>query len=209
MLIVVLLLVLLFFNWGVRTDIIDFKLFVTLWVAEVPIAVFLRYILTEGRHDKPILDFAEKEDKYEKEGVLHHGLLVMNRGEVGAQSCEGHLTLNANADDVLDTPGAIVTKQDFLAIRDERMCWKTGDVELSIKPGKHEFLEVVSLRKPTEGSELGLEVPSAKGQYAPLVALKAKDYVGSVRILSMNSRPLPLEFDILYTKKDGTIKIDF
>jgi len=204
--------ILIIFNFGLQAKIIDFPLFVTLWVAEVPIAVFLRYILNESRRDRPQLIFAD-ECTYTKDNANHHGIKVTNEGDVGAQSCEARLALKISQDNVDDLQGAIITKQNFHRIRDEMLCWKTGDGdtdgEVSIKAGHHGFLEILRMLGRTDDLPLAIEIPSAKGWAPPLVRLKPRSYEGSVRILSMNSRPVSLEFDILYDEKDRAVKIDF
>ena len=204
--------ILIIFNFGLQAKIIDFPLFVTLWVAEVPIAVFLRYILNESRHDRPQLIFAD-ERTYAKDGADHHGIRVTNEGDVGAQSCEARLALKISQDDVDDLQGAIITKQNFRRIRDDMLCWKTwdgdSDGEFSIKAGHYGFLEILRLLGRKDDLPLGIEIPSAKGWAHPLVRLKPRSYEGSIKVLCMNSRSVSLEFDILYDEKDKSVKIDF
>lgn len=192
-------------HWGF----IDTKLFVTLWVAEVPIAVFLRYILSEGRAYMPKLGFIEGEDTCKRGSALHHRLAVINRGQGGAESCEGRLTLDIKSENIVDLSNAIITTQSFRPIEDDKLCWATGDAEVSIKAERREFLEVLRVMEPVDDLPWRLEIPSEKGWGHPLVGIKFKEYTGSVRIFSMNSRSASLEFDILCDEKDRTVRIDF
>jgi len=117
LLIAILLVLLALFRW----EIIDVTLFVTLWVAEVPIPVFLRYILSEERLDRPKLEFGGEQDIFKKANALHHRLVVRNRGRVGAQSCEGRITLDIKSQDIVDIPDAIITVQSFRPIENDKL----------------------------------------------------------------------------------------
>jgi hypothetical protein len=109
----------------------------------------------------------------------------------------------------VDLPDAIITGKAFSPIKNERLCWETGEAELSIKPAQHEFLEVFRAMEPTDTLPSRLEIPSGKGWTPPLVGIRLGRYTGSVRIVSMNSRSVPLEFDILYDETSRKVKIDF
>jgi hypothetical protein len=196
-------------TYGSQLNLLDLKLFLTLWVAEVPIAVLLRYMLGEGRRGRPRLGFGFAENTRESDNVVYHELVVTNEGEHGAQDCEALLELKIERDDVIDLPNAVITKKTFRQIELDNLYWQDEGAEFSIKANDYSTLEVLRLVKESGSRPPRLEIPSGKGWKKPLVGLKVHDYTGSVNLVSMNCHHHRLEFDILFNAKDGTIRLDY
>jgi hypothetical protein len=182
-------------------------------VAEVPIAILLRYILGEGAHDRSNL-IVEKCREREKGTIWYDDIEVRNTGDRVAELCQASLTLKkVTKEDLVEAPKlrTLMNKKNFRPIDDVRMpCANSKVKEPDIRPDGREFFDFV--REVWE-SDVGpshllrLEIPSESGWETLLCALKPKSYRGSVKIGAMNGKPARARVSIRYNRKKDELGV--
>jgi hypothetical protein len=187
----------------------DPELIVSLWVAEVPIAIFLRYLLGEGRQDKPNLVIERKRPtKQVDESGLQDtfAIQVKNTGEVSAEECQATITLKDmmtdNFDDTYEQP-TLVSRDNFQSIEDVAI-----PCPARIRPdGRAPVQFIRAVRESSTHRLLRLEVPSEKGWNPILCALRPRNYRGVVKVGASKGKPTKSPISVLYNRKKDRLRI--
>lgn len=170
-------------NWK---PILDIQLIVSIWVAELPIAYFVKYILGE-RVDRPVLSILDEPIRRIGQSELeptYFGVTVWNKGDIIAQDC--------------DVAVAISGSPEFA------ISWQPARTEaVNIRPDRRAMTEILRIM-PLERT---LEFPSDKGWDLPKMQLAFKDYEGVVSIGAANCKPAKHDFKIAFDEKTNKVDI--
>jgi hypothetical protein len=184
----------------IRIQLVEPPLLITLWVAEVPIAVFLRYVLGEYRANRASL-IVLGEFSQEKGNMRYHGVNIRNLGHMGAERVEARLHMILKPEYILPDHDAEITPSNLVAESESLLWWRDAeDNEVSIKVGADSRLDIVRVVKEPNGCHF--EIPSSKGWTRIQAALAPRSYEATMRILSMNSGVMRKSVLMVYNGKD-------
>lgn len=174
-------------DWvGAWKPILDPQLIVSIWVAELPLAYFVKYILGE-RVDRPVLKILDEPNVRIGQSELeptYFGVTVWNKGDTMAQDCDVSVSISG--------------------LPEFAISWQPTRTEpVNIRPDRKEMTEI--LRAVL--LESSLEFPSEKGWSLPKMKLVFKDYQGIVSIGATNCKPAKSEFKILFDEKANKVGI--
>jgi hypothetical protein len=178
---------------------IEWPLLFTLWVAEVPIAVFLRYILGEGVQDRPHLTLESKKST----NADCYNVELKNAGEKIAEDCQASITLKKlTQEDLAETVGfeTLVNRLNFHSIESVRI-----PCPQSIRPDDTSMLELVRVVRSDDNLHLlRLELPSEKGWNPILCALQPGNYKIGLKAGASVGKPAKVTITVKFNrKKDG------
>jgi hypothetical protein len=194
--------VILVFAFGLQ---IEWQLLYTLWVAEVPIAVLLRYLLGEGTHDRPKLRI-ERSIAREEGGMKYGVLEVRNTGEVTAESCRATLTMrNVTASDLLKPDAQTLVDAGNWPLEELVLPWVNASEEPSIRPDDRAFVDF--MRAVADNGQVFFELPSKDGWKKPLCALRIRSYQGIIKVGAEKGRPAKGRLGVSHNKRTGTWRI--
>lgn len=167
---------------------IDPSLIVSLWLAEVPLALFLSRILGEGAQDRPRLVLGEARGK----PVGFVSVLVRNKGQLSANECEARIGFRELMDD------------DELT----RLQWANDVPSVQIRPDECQVLDLVRISRKDQ-SITRMQLPSDKGLELPLSLKKKQVYRGTIKITAANCKAANRDFKLRVNTQTGKIKFAF
>lgn len=199
------ILVIFSFFMGVQLHLLDLQLFITLWAAEVPIAIVLRLFLREAKPASPLLSI-EEWDKTDKKNVTVVSVLVRNRGDTVAASCIAKITLkDLVKEDIHATKGVQpkFSEKNFEPTISSDLNWgRPGMMQKSIRSDDTARLPVMRLVR-SEGNASHYEIPSASGWRPVTIALRPGYFYGHVRVTPLNGKPIVEKFEISFNSETG------
>lgn len=190
---------------------IDVPTLVTLLVVEGLLELIKRFFSTPN---KPIVKAWDTERTGTRSGCRIYGIDVSNRGGDGATQCQALITLLVKKENILDLRKrkAVITSRKFRHIHEIPFRWVIqGTENFDLRPDPDRFEPLCFLRVvPKHGNiPLHFEVPSSKGWNPMLVALKADDYEGKIKVRPMNGKPDSRTFVINYESKTDAVHLTF
>lgn len=165
-------------NWK---PILDVQLIVSIWVAELPLAYFVKYILGE-RVDRPvlrILDGLTVRSGQSQVEPTYYGVTVQNIGDIMAEDCD----ILVNVTGVSEFPIPWQPKRDQ---------------PMNIRPDRKQAAEILRV-VPLERT---LEFPGDEGWNPPKAKLPFSPYKGVISIGATNCKPAQHEFKITLNEKE-------
>ena len=173
-------------DWvGTWKPILDPQLIVSIWVAELPLAYFVKYILGE-RVDRPVLEILDLLD--ERTGQFgydptYYGITVWNKGATIAEDCDLSI--------------------DISGLQELSIAWQpTRNQPVDIRPDRKQKTEILRA-VPLESI---LEVPNERDWNAPRKFPYA-NYRGRVCVGAKNCKPAKREFEAKFDKDHNRIDI--
>ncbi len=206
------------FKLGVQTKLIELSLFVTLWVAEVPItivtAIILRAVLRESQPIAPQLVIWDIYSYEEKNGSVMFAALIWNRGDTAAFACEATLRVSdVKPKDVLVLPKirVRVKPQNFrppLIVNNLRWEHDVRSKQPTIRSGREvevPFLRVIPARKNVP---LHFEIPSENGWEPIFAALRPDFYSLLLTVSPLNGKSSKKRLIVKWNTDTGA-SVDF
>jgi len=163
-------------NWQ---PLLDVQLIVSIWVAELPLAYFVKYILGE-RVDRPVLRVLYQPPKELKlqpnYGASYYEITVHNEGAVTAEECDVLLS--------------IPTQGDF------EMCWLPERKQpVDVRPDRKQTTQILRVI-PLDHL---IELPTKEGwNGSHRQTLTLQEYRGTISIGAKNCRPAKQNLHIRY-----------
>lgn len=167
-------------DWvGAWKPILDPQLIFSVWVAELPIAYFVKYILGE-RIDRPVLRILDAIDIRRGQSQVepvYYGVTVLNNGDIVAEDCDVWI----NVTDISDFP----------------ISWQpTRPGPVNIRPERKETTQICRV-VPLERV---LEFPSDNGWNSAKPRLPFAPYRIVISIGATNCKPAKREFKITFNE---------
>jgi hypothetical protein len=163
------------------------------WVAEVPLAVLLRYIFGESIPDRPDLRIRGKEVTSDRCFCA----VVTNRGRSTAEVCRARLAITDWHDnDLLENKSGELEKAGYHRTLTFKLKWPTEPPEL--RPDDDDVkIEMFRIRSDEKGIEF-MEFPKDNGwdQIAAKLAITKSSYTGTITVGAKNTRPAIGHFNI-------------
>lgn len=189
---------------------IDVPTLVTLLVVEFLLSLINRFFSVPN---KPIVQVWGSERTRPTSACTYYGVSVSNRGGDGALQCQAQLTLHVRKEDILNLRSkAAITKRNFTPIDEIPFRWVAQNSEnFDLRPDPTHMEPLFFMRVvPRRGRvPFHFEIPSSKGWNPMLVALKADDYEGKIKVRPMNGKPNSQTFVINYDSKTKAIGLSF
>jgi hypothetical protein len=165
---------------------IDPSLIISLWLAEVPLALFLSRILGEGSQDRPKLAL----DKATRNTANFVSVLVRNKGQLSANECEARLHIRK-----------LMDAEEFA-----RLHWTNDAVR--IRPDESEPLQLMQIS--SEGQSITrIQLPLDNGLELPLSMKETRTYRGTIKITAANCKAANRSFKLTVKAQKGRIKFAF
>lgn len=186
---------------GVQLHLLDLQLFITLWAAEVPIAIVLRLLMKEAKPASPQLSMNYWEWKMERKNVTVVSVLVHNGGDNVAASCRAKIILNdLEKEDVLtlEEVKAKFSEKNFEPTVTSDLSWERGIREKTIRPDDTARVPVMRLVHSKDKRLSHYEIPSEKGWKPITIALKPSYFYGRLKVTLLNGKPIVQKFEVSF-----------
>lgn len=172
-------------DWvGHYKPILDPELVVSIWIAELPLAYFVKYILGE-RVDRPVLKILDElrlPSVQSEFDPTYYEVTVWNNGATMAEKCDVSINIQATEFDLTWQP----SRTEPVNIRPDRK--KTTQIFRSV---------------PLEHT---LEFPTEKDWNGPK-KLAFADYRGTISIGAENCKPAKREFTVSFDKDHNKVTV--
>jgi len=174
-------------DWvGAWKPILDPQLILLIWVAELPIAYFMKYLLGK-RVDRPVLEILDRLSVRSGQSEVeptYYGVTVWNKGETMAEDCDVWVNI--------------------MGVQEFPVSWQpTRSEPVNIRPDRKETTETFRA-VPLERT---LEFPSDKGWNLPRPKLPFNAYQGTISIGAENCKPAEHAFKITFDETGNRLAV--